>query len=782
MSLDLTLKNLEFNFKVTDLPENRYFEFGDFRLDAATKLLYQSGEQIVLTPKAVETLIALVESHGKVISKEELMQKIWADTIVEESNLAQYLHILRKTLGDTADGKAYIETLKRRGYRFNGVVRIVKNGISPSPTGAEISNFDTEAASPQLKTSNPLSRRVERHGNVLAVADWVEPAETPEVVDQKEPDPIAGRKIIGTLAIAGTAVLLMLAFLAFKWFRSPAAGLDQAQVVNSGLTITPLTNAEIVDQATISPDGKYFAYVEYGSDSSRIWLQEAGGSSRIETVDLSGTRITCIAFTPDSAAIYYMASPEGERVASLYRVGALGGVPTKILTGISGPISFSPDASEIAFVRQEPDNPQTQLLVAASDGTRERALLTRSNNTESIEPNPAWSPDGKRIAIGLMSTERSITVCSIMGFDLSDGTVKPLSDEKWDSCHRSAWLRDGSGLVFIGTKFKEAITTRRDQIYYLSSASGSARRLTNSGDRHEPWSLGVTKANEILALPFSRISQIWTLDTGADAQTARQITTGQSDGRGGVEVLPDGNIFYLSRMGDGFGIFRTSVDDVRNSKAIAADMTMEELRASPDGRFLVYAAKIDGYAHLFRVDPDGSNRQQLTFGENIQTDSTVSPDGRWIVYGSLFADGDRSQTSLQKIPAEGGEPIPLISGSCHSPHFSYDGRMISCIEGELIRVISFENGTTLKTFKAVGTPVLNTGARWTPDGKDLAYRVSQKDVVNLWLQPVDGGDARALTNFTHGDIYNFTFAPDGSRIYLAHGSPVRNAVLIKNFN
>jgi hypothetical protein len=101
--------------------------------------------------------------------------------------------------------------------------------------------------------------------------------------------------------------------MAFNWFRSPAAGGDEAH--NNELSITPLTNAEIVDQATISPDGKYFAYVEYGNDS-RIWLQEVGGSSRIETVDLPGSRIICITFTPDSAAIYFLASRKDEAVNS----------------------------------------------------------------------------------------------------------------------------------------------------------------------------------------------------------------------------------------------------------------------------------------------------------------------------------------------------------------------------------------------------------------------------------------------------------------------------------
>ena len=775
MSLDLTLRNREFNFKVIDPLKNRVYEFDDFRLDAGTKLLYRQGEQVVLTPKAVETLIALVENRNVVISKQELMQKIWADTIVEESNLAQYLHILRKTLGEMSGGKAYIETLKRRGYRFNAAVRELKNEGLSTPV-EKVDGLDAEAVNGRLNVFTASYRRVERHGNVLALADWVDKEKQPEAVKQTEPLRVVDRKMFRWIVLAGSAVAVLFIFLAANWFRSPAVIANGSNAVNSELTITPLTNAEIVDQATISPDGKYFAYVEYGDDSI-IWLQEVGGSSRIRTVELSGGQIICITFNPDSSAIYYLAANKNERVASLYRVGALGGVPTKILTGISGPVSFSPDESEIAFVRQDPDISQSQLLVAASDGSRERTLLIR-NGDERIEPNPAWSPDGKQIAVGLMSTERSITVCSMIGIDLSGETIKPLSDEKWDSCHRSAWLSDGSGLVFIGTKYKEAVTTRRDQIYYLPAASGTSRRLTNTGNRHEPWSLGVTNGNEILALPFTRLSQIWSLDMGADAQTATQLTIGQSDGRGGVEALPDESVFYLARMGDGVGIFRTRIGDVRDTHAIVADTTMEELRSSPDGRFLVFAAKVGGYAHLFRVGLDGADRRQLTFGENNQFDSTVSPDGRWVVYESHFSVGDKTQYKLQKVPAQGGDPVTVLNDSCYSPHFSHDGRMISCIADDLIHVISFEDGKVLKTFKAVGIPVLNSGSRWTPDGKYLAYRVLEKEVVNLWLQPLNGDEARPLTNFSHGDIYNFTFAPDGSRIYLAHGSPVRNAVLI----
>lgn len=182
------------------------------------------------------------------------------------------------------------------------------------------------------------------------------------------------------------------------------------------------------------------------------------------------------------------------------------------------------------------------------------------------------------------------------------------------------------------------------------------------------------------------------------------------------------------------------------------------------------------------MDPrSGTNRRQLTFGESNQVDSTVSPDGNWIVYASTFFDGEKYRYTLKKIPAEGGDPVQLLGEPCFAPHFSIDGQSISCISGDKIRVISAENGETLNTFKSSSGAILNNGARFTPDGRNLVYRVSQKNAGNLWQQPIDGDEPSPLTDFKNGEIYNFAFAPDGLSIYVARGNQIRNAIMIKNF-
>ena len=86
-------------------------EFGNFRLDTEQRLLFTGGQPVSLTPKAFDTLILLVAAEGRVISKEELLQKIWPDTFVEESTLSQNIFTLRKKLGNDERGSAYIETV-----------------------------------------------------------------------------------------------------------------------------------------------------------------------------------------------------------------------------------------------------------------------------------------------------------------------------------------------------------------------------------------------------------------------------------------------------------------------------------------------------------------------------------------------------------------------------------------------------------------------------------------------------------------------------------------------
>jgi DNA-binding winged helix-turn-helix (wHTH) protein len=101
--------------------KQRVWEFGPFRLNEAERLLLRAGEPVGLTPKVFDTLVALLEQSGHLVEKDELMERLWPGTFVEEGALTRNISDLRKTLGE----ERYVETVPKRGYRFVALVREV---------------------------------------------------------------------------------------------------------------------------------------------------------------------------------------------------------------------------------------------------------------------------------------------------------------------------------------------------------------------------------------------------------------------------------------------------------------------------------------------------------------------------------------------------------------------------------------------------------------------------------------------------------------------------------
>ncbi len=171
MSLDLSSIVAQFDIKMANFRHKTIYEFENFRLDAENLMLYQNEHEVLLAPKVIETLLALVENQGEVLGKDELMQLVWTDSIVEEGNLSQNVYILRKTLGDGTNGRPMIETLRRRGYRFVPDVRRVEDiGKRLFDKGAinhqDHAGRDTEFSGFVGRGEHTTS------GSVVALADW----------------------------------------------------------------------------------------------------------------------------------------------------------------------------------------------------------------------------------------------------------------------------------------------------------------------------------------------------------------------------------------------------------------------------------------------------------------------------------------------------------------------------------------------------------------------------------------------------------------------------------
>src|SRR5207237_7294647 len=114
----------------------QFYEFGPFRLEPQKRLLFRGQEVMQLPPKSFETLLALVERHGQVMEKDELMKRLWPDSYVEEGNLTLNISNLRKALGENPQQHEYIVTVPGRGYQF--VARVKESAAeSEGLAGAE---------------------------------------------------------------------------------------------------------------------------------------------------------------------------------------------------------------------------------------------------------------------------------------------------------------------------------------------------------------------------------------------------------------------------------------------------------------------------------------------------------------------------------------------------------------------------------------------------------------------------------------------------------------------
>lgn len=108
------------------------YEFGPFRLDPAERLLLREGRSVRLTPKAFAVLVMLVERGGRLVGRDELMEALWPGVFVEDGNVDNCVHLLRKAMGD---GQSYIETVPKHGYRFVADVRALADEGGPEDTG-----------------------------------------------------------------------------------------------------------------------------------------------------------------------------------------------------------------------------------------------------------------------------------------------------------------------------------------------------------------------------------------------------------------------------------------------------------------------------------------------------------------------------------------------------------------------------------------------------------------------------------------------------------------------
>jgi DNA-binding winged helix-turn-helix (wHTH) protein/Flp pilus assembly protein TadD len=138
------------------------WEFDGYRVDFERRLLLRGQEPVQLPAKALDALLVLIQRRGEVVTKDELMKAVWPDAFVEEGNLSQSIHVLRRILGESVEDHRYIVTIPGRGYRFVAEVREIletESGPFPKPDPMPLTRTRMEKVLSWLPTNLKLQKR-----------------------------------------------------------------------------------------------------------------------------------------------------------------------------------------------------------------------------------------------------------------------------------------------------------------------------------------------------------------------------------------------------------------------------------------------------------------------------------------------------------------------------------------------------------------------------------------------------------------------------------------------
>lgn len=531
-----------------------------------------------------------------------------------------------------------------------------------------------------------------------------------------------------------------------------------------------------IGDLAISPDGKYVATTVAKEGKQAIYITEVATASELNIAPPSESGYSGLSFSPDGNYIYYLENQT--ETATLYRVSKLGGGQRKILGNVNTRVSFSPDGTQIAFVRYNSHEDTPDLIISRADGTSERTLARRTRADADVFPvdphgvGPSWSPDGKFLACPTINLSRVQQEMNIELLDVADGTGRRLNLRPWYDISQVMWLADGSGLVVAAADSPETPT----QLVLLSYPDGEVRRVTNDPNHYSHVS-PTADSSTFLALNVEEDSSIWRVTPGGGGQFVPSDVS-QKKGVLAVVWAADGQFIYTVDDGSSINLWRQEAGGSARQLTFDANKNFRPVM-SPDGRSIFFVSARAGETNLWRIDADGTNPKRLTTGAYEDMPS-VSPDGQWIIY--------RTGSSIRKIPAAGGASMKLFNKSALYPVVSPDGRLLAFFNSEQpdskrweLEISDLKTLALVRSLPLPETAVPFNGLSWSPDGRGLTYVSTTGGTANLWLQPSDGGQPQQLTDFKDAEILSFAWSPRGDELVCVLSIKTYTPVLIKPF-
>ncbi len=697
---------------------NNLFDFENFRLDLTEKVLLRDGQFIPITPKVFETLQLFVENAGRLIEKDELMQKLWQDQFVEESNLSYNVKVLRKALGDNAQKPRFIETVPKRGYRF--IAQVCETARETAPVSPEAS---------QIRPIVPKRKR----------------------------------------AVIFAVLVVTMLFLGLWYAHSVNLNANEVPILSAQFALEKLTTNGKTGHAIVSPDGKNVVYTLGTDEKQSVWLRQLDSNNNVEIIPPSDDFYYGLALSPDGHTLYFVRYPRFlEGRFDIFRISIFGGIPQKILSQAEGWISISPDGSSISFVRcPGRDKENCSLFIAdAADGSNERKIVSRPRPFR-IGDN-RFSPDGNFVAFAVGQSETSANEFGLMEVEIKSGKERDLTSQRFFNIRNLAWLPNGRGLLFTASR----IPNKNFRIWQVSRDSGDVEPLTKDSENYSHLSLD--RQSSILV--STQIKQDFRLRLfQMENPSANRFLADATR----VAYASDGRILFSTMMSGNDEIWSINADGSGQRQLTSNPAEDNTPMSSPVDDSIFFSSNRTGEVQIWKMRADGSDQTQITRKEG-GSPLLVSSDGHWLYYHhSLYktlwrvpTEGGEEELILDKRKHQ-------IAISPDGQQAAFPEKQGS---ENVLMLVSLADGQTGRFFKLAVAQSELFAVRWSADGKDLMYVSGAGEYENktLWRQPMDGGPPQKIADLGNERLYNFclALAPDGKTFAVTHGGWRHDAVLL----
>ncbi|HKV63767.1 MAG TPA: protein kinase [Candidatus Acidoferrum sp.] len=497
------------------------------------------------------------------------------------------------------------------------------------------------------------------------------------------------------LAAAGALAAAAVVLLVYGRFNKPSGGMQ-----NGGKLRLFLSTEGNLSGPALSPDGKMLAYVQGGDGKQDLYVSRLAGGEHLRLTN-DGTEKNDPQFSPDGEKIVFDRLNARSNQPELCVIPALGGNVVSLLPWAENP-AWSPDGGRLAFIVRKPGD--TELLVAsAADGSEPRIIL-KGDDVYPFFGRVTWSPDSKMIAA---SRSRG-------GMNREIWTIPAQGGEP------TRLTKDLPGVVSDSPVF----TPDGRAVVHRSNRGGA--------------------------------SNIWWQPL--DANSPVQLTSGP-----GPDTYPsiarNGTIAFLNSRSR-FSLVLYSPPEGTPNVLLTDSSRLWAPAFSPDGKEIVYSRdEPDGLWHLWLVPTEQGPARQITSGKTPEIYPRFAPDGATIFFNTWGAE----PLSIWRVSSQGGPARPATTAAAGSDAYgdvSPDGRSIvfTRTENKISHLyIALADGTGVPR-RVIETP--GTVPRWSPNGEWLSFSPNRSFSSGVFIVHPDGTGLRQLTKTGGWAVW----WPDGEHI------------------